>query len=150
MARDQFIVEMHDKLHPGSNVVDVDDLTGEGVEEIMAIIDDKHAVKISSGWHSNVVHVDLNVLKHVLTSAALSVEEEIEKQDKMSVGDLTDGDGKIEQQQIDEWEFTRNYFEEQRDAIKLMTLNIVEPLIAETSKPGFYMRGVEVDGEVGS
>jgi len=149
MASDDFILEMYGRLHPGSDIHNVDDLTGEGVEEVMAIIDDKHAIKLGSDWISDEVVVELRMFDTILTSASLSAYAGLKEQDAKSIGDFQDGDGGIDREQIKDWEINTAYFKDQLAAIKRLEA-MVHKLRDETHKPGFYMRGVEVDGKVGA
>ena len=152
MASDQFILEIHDKLHPEDEtaVHDVDDLTGDDVEEIMAVLDDKHAVRLGSDWISDEAVIELRVFRNILTLASSAAYDGVNEHDEMKLGDFIDGHGKIDEEAVKDWEQNREYYQEQIDAVKVVERQLTEKLTAATCQPGFYLRGIEVDGKVGS
>jgi hypothetical protein len=142
MASDQFILEMHDKLYPdkAGTVHDVEDLTGEQVQRINEIIDDKHALSLTSAWcEEAAARIDLRALEHILTSASLSAHAGLEKQREMEIGEFCDIDNNIDKEKIKNWETNTQYYEDQLLAIKTLEA-VVDRLRKETHKKDFYMR----------
>ena len=144
MASDQFILEMHKKLHPDSDIHDTEDLTGHELSVIAGIVDDKHSIVLNSHWVPDKVRVDTGTLRNVLTSASLHCHNSLTKLNAQVVSDMTDGDGHIDPDAVTEWEDDIAYWQAQIDAITAIEHQLLEPLRLETNKEGFYMRGVVI------
>lgn len=142
MASEQFILEMHKKLHPGSDIHDTEDLTGHEMNVIAGIIDDKHSIAMSSHWIPDKVRVDLKTLRNVLTSATLGCHDKLNELYAQTVSSMDDGRGSIDPNEVQKWEAGVTYYQDQLDAIKIIEIGLLDVLREETNKDGFYMREV--------
>lgn len=144
MASEQFILEMHKKLHPHSNIHYHDDLTEADLDRINAIIDDKHSIRLGSKWISDSASVDLKTLRNVLVSASLGCHGKLEVLiNDLTAGDMADGHGHIDPEAVTKWEDDVAYYQDQLDAIKAIEA-FLETLQAATHTEDFYMQGVTI------
>lgn len=141
MASEQFILEMHKKLHPGSDAHSIEGMTGAALVRINEIIDDKHSIRLGSKWISDRVTVDLKVLRNMMTSATLNCQDGLKKLNSQAVSDMSDGSGRIDPDMVTKWEDEVAYYQDQLDAVKVVE-QLLETLRAATNKEGFYMQGV--------
>lgn len=142
MASEQFILEMHKKLNPDSNIHDTEDLTGHEINVITGIIDDKHRITLSSHWIPDKVTVTLAVLRNVMTAASLNCYNRLKELKAKPAGDMTDGSGHFDPAAVIEWEESVAYYQSQLDAVKVIEEGLLDALRDATNVEGFYMRGV--------
>jgi len=82
MASDQFVIEMHRKLHPRSKRNSYDELLPHHIDEVMDIVNKKHEIKIVSEAAGVEVTIDLNTLRNIMTQASLAASAGMRKQEE--------------------------------------------------------------------
>jgi len=141
MASDQFIIEMHEKLNPATTRHHIDDLTGGDIEEVLAIIDRKQAIDIGPKEQDYGVTVDSRVLGHIMTSAMNTARKEQQKMLDQGVRSLLNIENTdIDQESLVDWKENFKYWDDQVNAIELITKQVVETLRDQTHEKDFYLK----------
>ena len=140
MASEQFVIEMHRKLHPKSRKNNFEALTGDNIYEVMEIIDRKSAIDIGPKEQAYGVTVDSHVLQHIMTNAMCKARQEREKMLDQGVRNLLNIDNTdIDKESLADWKENFKYWDDQVNAIELITKQVTDRLRDQTHEEGFYL-----------
>jgi ABC-type lipoprotein release transport system permease subunit len=139
MASDQFIIEMHRKLHPRSKKTNCEELTGDQVNEILALVEKKHAITIGSDALGESITVDLNTMLNIMTSASLAATAGMRKQEEMKIGDIQNIGGGWDKEAMKDWMVNYQYYLEQKQAVDRIEEQILNALRDKTNEEDFYL-----------